>query len=176
MSETIESLDDAVRAAHQQTREASRAATRKLKEEIARVDREIAAVAAELRAQTDQAAIIALLDRQAELALSKEKLPLMLRGARALALRAAASELEPVVQEAWRHYELAEEEFGRACAALPEIEAALAAARVRMREAEAARNQATRDHERVSGECADFSVDAARIERGEEPTRPRFDD
>src|SRR5207237_6677077 len=62
-----ESLDGVVQAAHRQTRQAARDAARKLEEEIARVDRELAAVADELRTQTDQSAIMRLLDKQADL-------------------------------------------------------------------------------------------------------------
>ncbi len=174
---TDQNLETTISEAYRKTRAASHEAARKLNDDLAGVDREIVKLDVELQKQTDADAIERLLDKRAELTLSKEKLPLMLRSARANALRAEAALLQPVADAAKRRLDIAETECTTALAEVSDAETVLARARARHKEAEGQRVQRVREYDRIAREPGMALTDANRIEQGLELLVPnRFDD
>jgi DNA repair exonuclease SbcCD ATPase subunit len=161
----------------EETREASRAAARKFRDELARVNNEITKCEVEMGSQTDPEALETLLARRVDLIRRKEVLPLMLRGARANALRAEAARLQVFVEEARKHADAAQVEYAEASAEFDEAAAALERASARLKEVERRRDGLEQEFMRIESEPRMALTDAHRAEQGMELLRPdRFDD
>lgn len=152
-------------------------AARELAHELKTIDWKLRDVEAEMSRQTDEAAVHELITKRDAIARRKEALPFLIRGARHRYLNAQTEAWKDRTAEAEVAFNAATEEEQKAKQRFDAAAAALEVASDALKAAERKREQSERHYSSCSSQYATFSIDALRIQKGEELLVPgRFDE